>query len=844
MSKEKFASAKFSDFSDLSELYRSHSGAIFKGKFKYDNKFYVLKEKKLSELGRAKDVMNEVKLLLQLRHVNVVQCEGWFRDIERGTLFIVLEYCGGGDLSQIIEQRKRMRRRFSESEIWFIFKQICQGVCHLHQNGIIHRDIKALNVFYDPPHERYKIGDLGVSRQLSEQTMMVKTFYGTPLYLSPELVENRAYNEKTDIWSLGVLLYELCALQPPFRAGTLMELAKLVVAGVYEPVSDRYSPVLHRCLSWMLTKDYRKRPSIVELLDYMDRKLDLPPWREPPVDDDADDDDETNSAGSDGDDATQSEDSIDGDRPRSAAPAGRQVHAVGAGRVAPLRPSAPPTSMGASFSNVSQPRDLPAATAVEPDVVRDSLDAVAPVALAAAGRRHAYTEGGKGPAISPGKRIRRGSPKASPTKAEARNGGEDTDEGDSTEEDALDDVLVLVHKAKCVARHRRESMRLRKLLQTRDFLLSSAAAENVCERIGRELELLRKDLQWLESAVTSGSLPLRVANRLKVAATQKTQHEPVDLEKPPPAPVVSEDLPVYLQPGPRSILKQKRDDKGQTSAALMDAAGARRVVPLDIPAKPVAAAKEDFLLPPTSHHRQEQRQEPEREHSAEGVTRKTRTEKKNVFVVNVHVDGAAPPSSAIAGGDTKAPDANGGVGRNGVEFDSKQYYSHLRRPLLGTESTSRVNAAPPPSQRDVLAERVRRAALEEPLEGLCLPSMSVKSRPRTAPVQRAIVSDRQRLYSHGRHISDVCAVFEKDDRFHRVASHVGDLLADGVATGKDSRLGHGAARPATGSGSVTAAPPPQVAAPDPPVKALASGKEAAQSIKRKQHRTYNILTGA
>lgn len=840
MSKEKFASAKFSDFSDISELYRSHSGAIHKGKFKYDNKFYVLKEKKLSELGRAKDVMNEVKLLLQLRHVNVVQCEGWFRDMDRGTLFIVLEYCGGGDLSQIIEQRKRMRRRFSESEIWFIFKQICQGVCHLHQNGIIHRDIKALNVFYDPSHERYKIGDLGVSRQLSEQTMMVETFYGTPLYLSPELVENRAYNEKTDIWSLGVLLYELCALQPPFRAGTLMELAKLVVAGVYEPVSDRYSPVVHRCLSWMLTKDYRKRPSIVELLDYLDR---LPPWRDPIVVDEPGNDDETNSAGSDGDDATQSEDSIDGGRPRSAASARRQSHAAGVGRPTPPRPSALPSSMAASFSNPPQLRDVPTAKAVEAEVVRDSLDAPAAVALAPAARIPAGTDRRKGPAASPDQRVRHVSPKTSSAKADVRNGGEDTDEGDSTEEDAVDDVLVLVHKAKCVARHRRESMRLRKLLQTRDFLLSSAAAENVCERIGRELELLRKDLQWLESAVASGSLPLRVANRLKVAATQKTQHEPADQEKPPPAPVVSEDLPVYLQPGPRSILKQKLDGQGRASAARLDAAGARRVVPLDIPAKPVAAVKEDFLLPPASQHGQQQRQKPERMHSAEGMPRKTRTEKKNVFVVNVHVDGTALPSAVVAGGDTKVLETDAGGGRNGVEFDSKQYYSNLRRPLLGTESTSRVNAAPPPSKRDVLAERVRLAALEDPSEGLCLPSMSAKSRPRTAPAQREIVGDRQRLYSHGRHISDICAVFEKDDRFHRVASHVSDVFADGAAN--ESRLGSGAAHPETGLGLglVNAAPPSQVVVPDPPTKLQTNGKEVAQSIKRKQHRTYNILTG-
>lgn len=273
MSREKFASSTYNDFTDVTELYRSTSGAIYKARFKYDRNFYVLKERKISELGRAKDVMNEVKLLQQLRHANVVQCEGWFRDLDRGTLFMVLEYCGGGDLSQIIAAKKKRREHFSESEIWRIFVQLASGLCHLHENGIIHRDIKALNVFYDPSRNIYKIGDLGVSRQVSEQTALVHTFHGTPLYLSPELIENSAYNEKTDIWSLGILLYELCALVPPFRASSLVALAKVVLKGDFEDIPNLYSSSLSRLIRWMLSKDYTKRPSVVQVLDFAAQQI-------------------------------------------------------------------------------------------------------------------------------------------------------------------------------------------------------------------------------------------------------------------------------------------------------------------------------------------------------------------------------------------------------------------------------------------------------------------------------------------------------------------------------------------------------------------------------------------
>ncbi|KAJ1390165.1 kinase-like domain-containing protein [Ochromonadaceae sp. CCMP2298] len=74
----------------------------------------------------------------------------------------------------------------------------------------------------------------GVSRQVSDHTLLLKSFYGTPLYLSPELVENRPYNEKTDIWSLGVILYELCALSAPFKGNTLLAVARMADAALHK----------------------------------------------------------------------------------------------------------------------------------------------------------------------------------------------------------------------------------------------------------------------------------------------------------------------------------------------------------------------------------------------------------------------------------------------------------------------------------------------------------------------------------------------------------------------------------------------------------------------------------
>ena len=222
--------------------------------------------------------MNEVNLLSQLDHPNVVRCEGFFRDESRKSLFIVLEYCPGGDLKAVIDAYKAQgqgRDRYLDDRlIWHIFVQICEGLKHLHEHGIVHRDLKAMNIMIVQTDTKFvaKIADLGVSRQLSDDTMMLQTFYGTPLYLSPELVENKQYNEKTDIWSLGVILYELICLTHPFKSSTLLGLAKLVCSGKYEALPSHVDKNLARCIKWLLNVDFMKRPNIVQLLRYVNEQ--------------------------------------------------------------------------------------------------------------------------------------------------------------------------------------------------------------------------------------------------------------------------------------------------------------------------------------------------------------------------------------------------------------------------------------------------------------------------------------------------------------------------------------------------------------------------------------------
>ena len=146
-----------------------------------------------------------------------------------------MEYCEGGDMAQLIKKCKKDKDYMAEDIIWKILTQLLQAlnVCHSKKSGnsigkIIHRDIKPGNVFFDGVHN-VKLGDFGLSRLLSQESVYAQTNVGTPYYMSPEQINEANYNEKTDIWSLGCVLYEMVSLKPPFTATNHIALANKIL---------------------------------------------------------------------------------------------------------------------------------------------------------------------------------------------------------------------------------------------------------------------------------------------------------------------------------------------------------------------------------------------------------------------------------------------------------------------------------------------------------------------------------------------------------------------------------------------------------------------------------------
>jgi serine/threonine protein kinase len=241
---------------------RGSYGQVWQVQRLADNGIYVAKI-----MAREKEHRHsaEIKCLQLCQHFGVIQLiESFYSDV--GPVMI-LEYAPGGDLSKTIKSRAHNKEHFSEEQIGMMFVQMCMAVDYLHRHKMLHRDIKSANILLGECG-LVKLSDFGFSRKFdgTVSNSVASTFLGTPYYLAPEMWKRAKYNKKADVWSLGIVLYEMMALKRPFVSQSMKGLMTAIVSGVYEPPPTQYSPELCALLSTMLAVDEAHRPSAGDIL--------------------------------------------------------------------------------------------------------------------------------------------------------------------------------------------------------------------------------------------------------------------------------------------------------------------------------------------------------------------------------------------------------------------------------------------------------------------------------------------------------------------------------------------------------------------------------------------------
>uniref|UniRef100_H3APE6 non-specific serine/threonine protein kinase n=1 Tax=Latimeria chalumnae TaxID=7897 RepID=H3APE6_LATCH len=235
-------------------------------KSKEDGRQYVIKEINISRMSskEREESRREVAVLANMKHPNIVQYKESFE--ESGCLYIVMDYCEGGDLFKRINTQKGILFSEDQKQIMDWFVQICLALKHVHDRKILHRDIKSQNIFLTK-EGTVQLGDFGIARVLNSTVELARTCIGTPYYLSPEICENKPYNNKSDIWALGCVLYEMCTLKHAFEAGNMKNLVLKIIRGSYPPVSLHYSCDLRSLLSQLFKRNPRDRPSVNSILE-------------------------------------------------------------------------------------------------------------------------------------------------------------------------------------------------------------------------------------------------------------------------------------------------------------------------------------------------------------------------------------------------------------------------------------------------------------------------------------------------------------------------------------------------------------------------------------------------
>ena len=255
------------DFQIISKLGEGAYSTVFKVRRNVDNIIYALKKVKLLNLSEKEkeNSLNEVRILASVKSNFVISYKEAFFDEKDNTLCIVMEFADRGDLYQKIVQHKKSAMLFEESDIWRIFIQLVKGLKSLHDLKILHRDMKSANVFLFS-NGSAKLGDLNVSKVAKRGLGYTQT--GTPYYASPEVWKDKPYDNKSDVWSLGCVLYEMITLRPPFRAQNMEGLYNKVCKGQFSRIPDKFSDDLYKVVQFLLQVNPVSRPSCEQILNH------------------------------------------------------------------------------------------------------------------------------------------------------------------------------------------------------------------------------------------------------------------------------------------------------------------------------------------------------------------------------------------------------------------------------------------------------------------------------------------------------------------------------------------------------------------------------------------------
>ncbi|THH33274.1 hypothetical protein EUX98_g927 [Antrodiella citrinella] len=250
-------------YSKIRKVGQGASGHVYVAKTLATGKKIAIKEMDLSNQPRKELIVNEILVMKESQHPNIVNfLESYL--VRNNELWVVMEYMEGGALTDIIENNT-----LEEDQISSICFETCKGLGHLHSQSIIHRDIKSDNVLLDAAGH-VKITDFGFCAKLTDQKSKRATMVGTPYWMAPEVVKQKEYGAKVDIWSLGIMAIEMIENEPPYLDEEPLKALYLIATNGTPTLKkpESLSRELKGFLSVCLCVDVKSRATAAELLEH------------------------------------------------------------------------------------------------------------------------------------------------------------------------------------------------------------------------------------------------------------------------------------------------------------------------------------------------------------------------------------------------------------------------------------------------------------------------------------------------------------------------------------------------------------------------------------------------
>ena len=256
------------EFKIIKEIGKGGFGRVLQVLSKSDNKYYAIKEIPIKDETKEKieSFDNEAIILSKFNCENIVKYYDSSKD--ENNIYILMEYCNGKNLRNFIDKNANNNTLIQEDILSNIISQLCMGIKEIHDKKIIHRDLKPENIFINE-NMNIKIGDFGISKQFNSYktyTLTTKKL-GTENYAAPEIIYDNIYNEKSDIWSLGCIIYELFNLSIYYKDAISRKIKKID--------SKLYNNKWQILIDSLLEPDYKKRFDIYQVIKFLKEELNI-----------------------------------------------------------------------------------------------------------------------------------------------------------------------------------------------------------------------------------------------------------------------------------------------------------------------------------------------------------------------------------------------------------------------------------------------------------------------------------------------------------------------------------------------------------------------------------------